>query len=251
MANIDRSKQDGMLIYGKNSVLGALTSGHPVEKIVFESGSDKDDRIRAIKDVASRMSVPMEYKVGSWFQKSLGEEPHQGVAAQCARVKLLDMNSLMGAMRPEPAYRSIVLVDQVTDPHNLGAIIRVVAASGAGGLVVTKDRTSPFSPVVVSASAGTAFGIPIAVVANLAYAMERLKKDGYWLYGLDATDGNNYRKEKYANPAAFIVGSEGSGMRELTRKNVDFFVTIPMRSGVESLKVSTALAVVLFRAIEA
>jgi len=251
MANIEKSRQAGMLIYGKNSVLGALVAGHAVEKVIFESGSDKDDRVRAIKDIASRMGVPMEYKVGSWFKKSLGDEPHQGVAAQCAPVRSLDMNSLMGAMPPEPTRRSIVLVDQVTDPHNLGAIIRVVAASGAGGLVVTKDRTSPFSAAVVSASAGTVFGIPIALVANLAYAMERLKKDGYWLYGLDAAEGSNYRKEKYATPAAFIIGSEGSGMRELTRKNVDFFIKIPMRSGVESLNVSTALAVVLFRAIEA
>ena len=251
MADVEKTKQGGMLVYGKNSVLGALVAGHPVEKVIFESGSDKDDRVRAIKDVASRMSVPMEYKVGTWFRKSLGDQPHQGVAAQCAPVKLLDMNSLMAAMSPEPARRSLVLVDQVTDPHNLGAIIRVAAASGAGGLVVTKDRTSPFSPVVVSASAGTVFGIPIAVVANLAYVMERLKKEKYWLYGLDAAEGNDYRKEKYASPAAFIIGSEGSGMRELTRKNVDFFVKIPMRSGVESLNVSTALAVVLFRAIEA
>jgi len=133
------------------------------------------------------------------------------------------MNALMGAMPPEPAGRSVVLVDQVTDPHNLGAIIRVVAASRAGGLIVTKDRTSPFSPAAVSASAGTVFGLPIAVVANLAYAMERLKKDGYWLYGLDAADGHDYRKEKYACPSAFIVGSEGAGMRELTRKNADFY----------------------------
>jgi 23S rRNA (guanosine2251-2'-O)-methyltransferase len=251
MANIDLSKQGGMLIYGKNSVLGALTAKHPIEKIIFESGSDKDSRIRTIKDLASRTGIPMEYKVGSWFQKSLSNVPHQGIAAQCARVKLLDMNSLMEAMPSDSIHRALVLVDQVTDPHNLGAIIRVVAASGAGGLIVTKDRTSPFSPAVVSASAGTAFGIPIAVVANLAYAMERLKREGYWIYGLDVAEGKNYRTEKYANPAAFIVGSEGSGMRELTRKNVDFFVTIPMKSGVESLNVSTALAVVLFRAIEA
>jgi len=250
MANSDRTRPEGMLIYGKNSVMGALSAEHPVEKIIFESGSDKDDRIRMIKDVASQQKVPMEYKVGSWFQKSLGDVPHQGIAAQCARLRLLDMNALMGAMPPEPARRSVVLVDQVTDPHNLGAIIRVVAASRAGGLIVTKDRTSPFSPAAVSASAGTVFGLPIAVVANLAYAMERLKKDGYWLYGLDAADGHDYRKEKYACPSAFIVGSEGAGMRELTRKNADFFITIPMRPGVDSLNVSTALAVVLFRAIE-
>jgi len=250
VANTERTKPTGMLIYGKNSVLGALSAGHSIEKIIFEAGSEKDERIRMIKDEASRQRIAMEYKVGSWFQKGLGDVPHQGIAAQCARVRLLDMNALMGTMPSEPARRSLVLVDQVTDPHNLGAIIRVVAASKAGGLIVTKDRTSPFSPAAVSASAGTVFGLPIAVVANLAYAMERLKKDGYWLYGLDASDGHDYRKEKYACPSAFIVGSEGAGMRELTRKNADFFITIPMKPGVDSLNVSTALAVVLFRAIE-
>lgn len=250
MANIERTRPTGMLIYGKNAVLGALTARHPVERIIFESGTDKDDRIRAIKEEASRQRVAMEYKVGSWFQKGLGDVPHQGVAAQCSKVRLLDINALMDTMPVSPVQRSVVLVDQVTDPHNLGAIIRVVAASGAGGLIVTKDRTSPFSPATVSASAGTIFALPIAVVANLAYAMERLKKDGYWLYGLDAEGGHDYRKEKYTRPSAFVVGSEGAGMRDLTRKNVDFFITIPMQPGVESLNVSTALAVVLFRAIE-
>lgn len=250
MANIERTRPEGMRVYGKNAVLGALTAGHPIEKIIFEAGTDKDDRIRMIKDEASRRRVTMEYKVGSWFQKSLGDVPHQGVAAQCDKVRLLDMNALMGAMPAVPAQRTIVLVDQVTDPHNLGAIVRVAAAARAGGLVVTKDRTSPFSPAAVSASAGTIFDLPIAVVANLAYAMERLKKEGYWLYGLDVEGGLDYRKEKFARPSAFVVGSEGSGMRDLTRKNVDFFITIPMRPGVESLNVSTALAVVLFRAID-
>jgi len=112
-----------MLIYGKNSVLGALSAQHPIEKIIFESGTDKDDRIRMIKDEASRQKVAMEYKVGSWFQKSLGDVPHQGIAAQCNKVSLLDMNALMSAMPSAPAQRSIVLVDQVMDPHNLGAII--------------------------------------------------------------------------------------------------------------------------------
>jgi len=240
----------GMLIYGKNSVAGALSAGHPVERVIFESGPEKDDRIRLIKDLAQRRKVPMEYRVGSWFQKNLGDVPHQGVAADCSRVNVLDLNTLLQTMPQEGARRSVVLLDQVTDPHNLGAIIRVVAASGAGGLVVTKDRTSPFSAAAVSASAGTAFALPIATVANLAYAMERLKKEGYWIYGLDVGGGHDYRQERYTKPSAFVVGSEGTGMRELTRKNVDIFVTVPMKAGVESLNVSTALAVVLFRALE-
>jgi len=80
--------------------------------------------------------------------------------------------------------------------------------------------------------------------------MERLKKEGYWLYGLDVVGGHDYRQENYAHPSAFVVGSEGDGMRDLTRKHVDFFITIPMRPGVESLNVSTALAIVLFHAID-
>ncbi len=251
MANRSNSDlQNVLTIYGKNSVLAALSSEHPVQKVIFESRSDKDDRIRAIKDAASRLHVPMDYKVGTWFLKNFGDVPHQGVVAQCAPVHQLDLSELLARAPSKSARRSLVLVNQVTDPHNLGAIIRVVAASGADGLIMTKDKSSPFSSVAVAASAGTAFLLPIATVANLSYAMERLKKEGYWLYGLDASTGTDYRKEKYSQSSAFVLGSEGSGLRELTRKNVDFFVRIPMRSGVESLNVSTALAVVLFRAVE-
>jgi len=87
-----------MLIYGKNSVAGALSAGHPVERVIFESGPEKDDRIRSIKDLAQRRKVPMEYRVGSWFQKNLGDVPHQGVAADCSRVNVLDLNTLLQTM---------------------------------------------------------------------------------------------------------------------------------------------------------
>ncbi len=242
--------QNNLIIYGKNSVLGALTSGHPVQKIIFESRSDKDDRIRAIKDAASRLHVPMDYKVGAWFLKNMGDVPHQGVAAQCAPVRQMDLGELLALLPPEGGRHPLVLVDQVVDPRNLGAIVRVVAAAGADGLVLTKDKSSPFSSVAIAASAGTVFSLPIAAVANLAYAMERLKKEGYWLYGLDAACGTDYRKEKYAARSAFVLGSEGSGLRELTKKKLDFFIRIPMKPSVESLNVSTALAVVLFHAID-
>lgn len=246
-----RVRQETLLIYGKNSVLAALSSGHPVIRITFESGSDKDDRIRVIKGIAARRNVPMEYKLGSWFQKSFRGEPHQGVAALCAPVEANDIGSLLAKMPRDPQRRALILVDQVTDPHNLGAIIRVAAASGAGGVVITKDRTSPINAPAVAASAGTVFNTSIAAVANLAYAMGRLKKEGYWLYGLEARGGGDYRSERYSHPAAFVIGSEGEGMRDLTKRNVDIFITIPMRSDVESLNVSTALAVVLFHALRA
>ncbi len=156
-----------MLIYGKNSVLGALSAEHPVEKIVFEAGSDKDERIRMIKDVASRQKVPMEYKVGSWFQKSLGDVPHQGIAAQCARVRLLDMNALMGVMPAEPARAQSFSSTRLPTPTSgcdfVGRGVRAEASSCEG----------PYShvpPAAVSASAGRYSVFPRAVGANLANA---------------------------------------------------------------------------------
>jgi 23S rRNA (guanosine2251-2'-O)-methyltransferase len=238
-----------LMMFGKNSIYGALASGHGVERITFEAGPEKDDRIRAIKDLASKRQIPMEYHNGAWFAKNAAGLLHQGVVAMCDPIHTLGLDDLLAVQAKTEVGRSLVLIDEVTDPHNLGAIMRVAAASGVGGVVMMKDRTSPLTPVVASASAGTVFTVPIAVVANLSYAMTRLKKEGYWLYGLDASAGRDYRKEQYSFPAGFVVGSEGTGMRELTRKNIDFLINIPMKAGVESLNVSTALAVILFNAL--
>jgi len=143
----------------------------------------------------------------------------------------------------------IVLLDGVEDPHNLGAIIRTALAAGAQGVVIPERRAVGLTDTVARASAGALAHLPIARVTNLARAMEELKEAGYWLVGLDETADKPYTQVDYTSPVGIVLGGEGKGLHELTRKRCDFVVSLPTSGPVKSLNVSVAAGVVLFEAL--
>jgi 23S rRNA (guanosine2251-2'-O)-methyltransferase len=142
----------------------------------------------------------------------------------------------------------IVLLDGVEDPHNLGAIIRTALAAGAHGVVIPERRAAGLTDAVARASAGALAHLPVAKVTNLVRAMENLKEAGYWLVGLDEAGDKNYTEVDYTTPTGIVMGGEGSGLHELTRKRCDFVVSLPTTGPVKSLNVSVAAGVVLFEA---
>src|SRR2546421_401622 len=143
----------------------------------------------------------------------------------------------------------IVLLDGVEDPHNLGAVIRTALAAGAHGVVIPERRAAGLTDTVARASAGALAHLPVAKVTNLVRAMEELKESGYWLVGLDERADKSYTEVDYTSPTGIVLGSEGQGLHELTRKRCDFVVSLPTTGPVKSLNVSVASGVVLFEAL--
>jgi 23S rRNA (guanosine2251-2'-O)-methyltransferase len=169
------------------------------------------------------------------------------MAAVRAAATLEDI--LTRANRSKGQIGLVVLLDGVEDPHNLGAVIRTALAAGAHGVVIPERRAAGLTDTVARASAGALAHLPVAKVTNLARTMEELKEVGYWLVGLDETAERSYTEVDYTTPTAIVMGGEGNGLHELTRKRCDFVVSLPTTGPVKSLNVSVATGVVLFEAL--
>jgi 23S rRNA (guanosine2251-2'-O)-methyltransferase len=177
---------------------------------------------------------------------------HQGIVALVAARAAGTLDEILavanaGTGRGEKGL--IVLLDGVEDPHNLGAVIRTSLAAGAHGVVIPERRAAGLTDTVARASAGALAHLPVAKVTNLARTMEELKEAGYWLVGLDERGDKNYTDVDYTSPTGIVLGGEGKGLHELTRKRCDFVVSLPTTGPVKSLNVSVAAGVVLFEAL--
>lgn len=176
-----------------------------------------------------------------------GQERHQGIAVRVRPPPLLDEPDLLGLAECAGAGALFLVLDQVTDPHNVGACIRSAAAAGATALVFPKDGAASITPVVHRASAGTSWRLPLVQVTNLARALDKLKEAGVWCYGLAlGAERQSLFATDLRGPVALVLGAEGEGLRELTRKRCDGLLEIPMAPGVESLNVSVTAGICLF-----
>jgi 23S rRNA (guanosine2251-2'-O)-methyltransferase len=171
---------------------------------------------------------------------------HQGVIALAASRAAIEIEDLLAK---KSGQSLLVLLDGVEDPQNLGAIVRTALAAGADGVVIPERRAVGLSEGVARASAGALEHLPVARVKNLVRAMEQLKEAGYWLIGLDETAQQDYTQADYKGNVGIVLGGEGHGLHELTRKRCDFVVSIPTTGPVRSLNVSVAAGVVLFEVV--
>jgi 23S rRNA (guanosine2251-2'-O)-methyltransferase len=140
----------------------------------------------------------------------------------------------------------LVVLDGVEDPHNLGAIIRTAHAAGAGGVLVPERRAAGLTDTVAKAAAGALDHLPLVRIGNVAQTLEKLRKAGFWIYGLDERGDVLYSAANYAKPTVIVLGGEGHGLHQLTRKHCDFLLRIPMAGAISSLNVSVAAGIVLF-----
>jgi 23S rRNA (guanosine2251-2'-O)-methyltransferase len=179
-----------------------------------------------------------------------GRAEHQGVIALTAAQQALDLQDLIARTASNAAKKGLlVLLDGVEDPQNLGAIVRTALAAGADGLVIPERRAVGLTETVTRTSAGALAHLPVARVKNLARAMEELKAVGYWLVGLDERAEKSCTEVDFTGPVGIVLGGEGAGLHELTRKRCDFLVSIPTTGPIRSLNVSVAAGVVLFEAV--
>jgi 23S rRNA (guanosine2251-2'-O)-methyltransferase len=235
---------------GIHAVREALEAGRAFERIVIARGR-QDTRVEEIVRLAHGHNIPVRFEQRSQLDRLADSKDHQGVVAVAAARPASSLEDILAAANAGsgPGEKGlIVLLDGVEDPHNLGAIIRTALAAGAHGLVIPERRAAGLTDTVARASAGALAHLPIAKVTNLVRAMEELKERGYWLIGLDERAEKSYTEADYTSPVGIVLGGEGKGLHELTRKRCDFVVSLPSVGPVKSLNVSVAAGVVLFEA---
>lgn len=229
-------------IYGKHPVLELLKT-HPkkVNKIFIREGMHKTD-FKDIMELASLNRIPVSTANRKKLIDFIGEVNDQGVVAEASFVSYVELGDWIETvdLSKNPA---VFLLDEITDPHNVGAILRTGAALGVAGVIIGKHNQSPINGTVWKTSAGMAGRVPIVRVSNINNAILKLKEVGFWICGM-SMKGKSIWEQDLNMPVVFVVGNEGDGIRMQTLKHCDFKVSIPMTEGVESLNASVSTAIV-------
>jgi 23S rRNA (guanosine2251-2'-O)-methyltransferase len=234
------------VIYGINPLREVLLS-HPamLEKIVVADGRGGEE-VRKILTLAAEHGIPVEFGRRERVEKLAPRQVHQGVAAICRAHAYATVDEVIAHRHERSKYDLVVLLDSVTDPQNLGSIIRTAHCCGANGVIIPENRAASITASVTKASAGAVHYLPTAMEVNLVRTIEYLKERGFWIYGADAEAQMNIEAPDYQGNIALVMGSEGRGVRPLIRKKCDFLIAIPLRGQVSSLNVSVAAGVILF-----
>lgn len=236
-------KDETILIFGKHPVMAALASRRAVVQrlIVLDEASPE------IKKLADKRNLKVEVLTRQNWPKELLEAVHQGVAAWVETASFYTKYSdwLTGLdVESKPA---VAVLAEIQDPHNAGAIIRSAAGFGLAAVFLPEHNQVDITSTVIKSSAGMIFQIPIIKVGNVNQTLADLKDKGFWAYGLTGEGKNNLTKEEFTTPVAFVLGNEGSGLRQKTAEACDFLLKIPLDPKCESLNVGTAAAVTFFK----
>lgn len=232
-----------MLIYGINPVMEALRTGRVREVRVSERAGGRAAEVVA---AASRAGVPTRRAQAHDLDRLAKGGVHQGVVADVEDARDYSVQDLVQGAAAAPL---LVVLDGIEDPHNVGAILRTVDASGADGVVRQSRHAAPLGGAAAKAAAGAVSHVRIAEVVNIARAIEELKEAGVWTVGLAGDSPKRYDQLDLTVPTAFVLGAEGTGLRRLVRERCDWLVSIPMSGHVQSLNVSVAAGVALFEAV--
>ena len=249
----ERRKQDltaeaDGIIEGRNAVIEALRAGETIDKIYLQKG-ETDKTLGHIASKARAAGVVVVEADRRKLDAMSRTHAHQGVIALAAVREYVSVESILQAARDKGEPPLLVVCDEISDPHNLGAIIRTAECAGAHGVVIPKRRSAGLTAVVAKTSAGAVSYMPVARVANLPAALKELKKQGVWIYGTAAEGTTPLYGADLRGPAAIVIGSEGSGMGRLVRETCDFLVSIPMKGRISSLNASAAAAILLYEAV--
>jgi 23S rRNA (guanosine2251-2'-O)-methyltransferase len=230
---------------GFHAVEEALAAGRPLDRIVIARGRH-GDRVESVVRLAKSRGVPVRFEDRHQLDRLAGTREHQGIAAVAAARPTVELEDLL---RAKATQGLLVLLDGIEDPHNLGAIVRTALAAGAQGVVIPERRAAGLSDTVERASAGALAHLPVARVKNLVRAMEQMKEAGYWLIGLDERAEKSHTEVDLSGSVGIVLGREGAGLHDLTRKRCDFLVSIPTLGRVRSLNVSVAAGIMLFEVV--
>ncbi len=232
-------------IEGRNPVMEAIRSGRTIDKIYVKKGDATLSRIIAL---ASEKKILISYVLGEKLDEMSETGHHQGVIAKAAAKEYVSVDEILKVAKDKGEAPFIIICDRITDPHNLGAIIRSSNAAGAHGVIIAKHEATGLSTVVEKSSAGALSYTPVAKVTNITKTIEALKKEGLWVAGA-AGGGDDMYKTNLTGPLALVIGNEGDGISTLVLKNCDFLVSIPMFGQTESLNASCAASVLMYEIV--
>ena len=236
------------VIAGRNSVGEALKSGRPLNKLLIAKG-ERQGSLRELAGIAKDKGILVQEVEPQRLAQLAPGQRHQGVVAMASPVEYAEVEDILAAAESKGEAPLIVVLDELEDPHNLGAVLRTVDAAGAHGVIIPKRRSCPLSTTVAKTSAGAVEYVPVARVANLAQTLDKLKKAGVWVAGCDMDGTENYFEASLKGPLALVIGGEGRGLGRLVKEHCEFLVRIPMQGHVNSLNASVACSLVLYEAV--
>ena len=241
------AEADGV-IEGRNAVIEALRAGENIDKIFILKG-ETDKTLGHIASKARAAGIVVVDADRRKLDNMSRTHAHQGVIALAAVREYVSVESILQAAADKGEKPLLVICDEISDHHNLGAIIRTAECAGAHGVVIPKRRSAGLTAVVAKTSAGAVAHVPVARVPNIPSLLKDLKKQGVWVFGTAANGTTNLYDADLKGAAAIVIGSEGEGMTRLAEENCDFLVSIPMRGKLNSLNASAAAAILLYEAV--
>ncbi len=225
------------IMYGRQVVRQILSENRRAKKLYLTSP------LPELETLAKKAGVPVVYADRKKLNKLTGSEHHQGAAVEIEPYQTVSLDELIRAKKGP--YGFLILLDEIEDPHNLGAVLRTADAVNADGVIFKKTHNAGLTPTVAKVSAGAIDTVKCAAVTNLTTACKELKKQGYWIVGADM-DGQDYRSLKYDFHTVLVIGNEGKGISRLVRENCDHIVSLPMRGTISSLNASVSAGILMY-----
>ncbi len=234
-------------VEGRNAVIEAIRAKRPIDRLFILDGSN-DGPISTIKREAKKNDIFVRFVDKESLDRMSTTGHHQGVIAKCAAYKYAQVSDILDNARNKGEDPFIVLLDNIEDPHNLGAIVRSANLAGAHGVIIPKNRAVGLTATVARTSAGALNYTPVAKVTNLARTIDDLKKQGIWFACADM-DGNEMYGCNLTGPIGLVIGSEGEGVGRLVKEKCDYVVSIPMKGDIDSLNASVAAGVLMYEVV--
>lgn len=242
-----RELPDDVLV-GRNAVTEALKSGRGINKLWIASG-DREGSVAEIAALAKERGIVVQYVERAKIESLAGGHRHQGVLAYVAPVPYAELDDILKAAEEKGEAPFLALLDELEDPHNLGALLRTADATGVHGILIPKRRSVSLNATVAKTSAGAVEYVPVARIGNIAQTLKKLKEKGFWVAGADMDGEKAYYEADLTGPLVLVVGSEGRGMSRLTKEACDFIVSMPMVGRINSLNASVAGSILMYESM--
>ena len=235
------------VIVGRNAITEALKSGRGINRLQM-AGGDLQGSAREIIGLAKERNINVEFVERNKIEKIAAGHRHQGVIAWVAPVDYVELEDILARAAEKNKDPFLLLLDELEDPHNLGALLRTADAVGVDGVLIPKHRSCPLSATVAKTSAGAVEYVPVARIGNIVQTLKMLKKQGFWVVGADMDGTVDYSESNMKGSLVLVVGGEGHGVSRLTKENCDFIVRLPMIGKINSLNASVAGSILMYEA---
>ena len=237
------------VLIGRNAVTEALKAGRGINKILLADG-EREGSVAEIVALAKERGIVCQFVERGKIESVAAGHRHQGVLAYVAPVAYVELEDILQRATEKGEQPLLLLLDELEDPHNLGALLRTADATGVHGVLIPKRRSVPLTATVAKTSAGAIEYVPVARIGNIVQTLKNLKEKGFWVAGADMAGEQPYYEADLTGALVLVIGSEGKGLSRLTRENCDFLVSLPMVGRINSLNASVAGSLFMYEALK-